>query len=249
MDNRVILYLRRDKRQIDYYQVASALARFVMKKLHENYFDSIDARLQLPLDVLKQRGIPVDRLVKQVHRPIPVVKIQPPQPPIAPPNIFINDREQSKKRSPFRWLAIFYPPAWRKPRDPVPTKPSTHIRSNIHISSVPDFRSVQDLRSVQTRQVLKGSRTFDERNLEQRPNENRELVETCTLDPGMNMSKYPKRFHSMLLYVENDLTVTESMLSRANEFAQVISDLATHVFRLPVKSFHLFRDIQTGAHD
>ena len=247
VNNRVTLYLRRDKRKIDYYQVASTLARFVMKKLNESYFDSIDARLQLPFDVLRQRGIPVDRLVKHVHRPIPVVKIQPPiSAPAPPPNITINDREESKKRSPFRWFAIFYPPAWRKPRDPIPNEPSTHIRSNIHISSVPDFRSVQDLRNVQTRKVFKGSRTFDERKLEQRPNEKHELIETCTLDPGMNMLLYPKRFHSMLLYVEKGLTVTESMISHANEFARVISDLATQVFRQPVKSFHLFRDIQTG---
>ena len=64
----VTLYLLRDHPTVDYFQVASEIARFVFVKSSETYFDAICSRLELSLEKLRERGIPVGRLVKHVER-------------------------------------------------------------------------------------------------------------------------------------------------------------------------------------
>lgn len=254
-NDRVTLYLRRDKNKIDNYQIANELTRFVMKKYSEIYVDSVESRLVLPLKTLQRRGIPVDRLLKHVERPVvapSIQRIQQPAQPVVPLAATTEphaDRNDTKKRSPFRWLAIFYPPAWTKIRPTVPNEiiqRQTAAQSNIHGSSVPDFRTSTNVPSTRMSEILKSSRTFTKQKLQQLPHEKHEIIESCTIDPGLNLIRYQSRFHSMAFYVDKRVVVTEYMIREANQFAQIINDLITKVFQISMKPFHLFRDIDTG---
>ena len=69
-NGQVTLYVLKDSPNIDYFQVASELARFYFKKPIETYVDSICSRLELSLDTLRERGLPVDRLLKHLEKPI-----------------------------------------------------------------------------------------------------------------------------------------------------------------------------------
>lgn len=62
--NKVILFLRKDLLTIDYIDISSELTRFVTNKSNEAIIHSISDKLSSPLQTLKRRGIPVDRLLK-----------------------------------------------------------------------------------------------------------------------------------------------------------------------------------------
>ena len=51
---------------LDYIDIATELTRFVCKKPLTNSVHSISEKLSSPLETLKRRGIPVDRLLKIV---------------------------------------------------------------------------------------------------------------------------------------------------------------------------------------
>jgi len=66
-NDRVMLYLLKDHVNIDYFEIARALAQFVFKNPDETIFYAISDKLSSSLEVLKGRGIPVDRLLKHVE--------------------------------------------------------------------------------------------------------------------------------------------------------------------------------------
>lgn len=60
------LLIRADDTDLEYYDVASELARFIYGKPQEDHLvNGIASRLSSSLEVLKRRGIPVDRLMKK----------------------------------------------------------------------------------------------------------------------------------------------------------------------------------------
>ena len=61
---KVILYLHKDIPALDYIDIASELTRFVYRKALDTLVHSISDKLSSPLETLKRRGIPVDRLLK-----------------------------------------------------------------------------------------------------------------------------------------------------------------------------------------
>ena len=60
----MLLFIHRDLPSIDYIDVASELTRFVYKKPVDVIVHSISDKLSSPIETLKRRGIPVDRLLK-----------------------------------------------------------------------------------------------------------------------------------------------------------------------------------------
>jgi hypothetical protein len=70
-EGQVTLYFLRDhlRLRVDYFQVASESARFVFDKPSEAFFDAICSRLESDLNTRRERGIPVDRLIKRVEQP------------------------------------------------------------------------------------------------------------------------------------------------------------------------------------
>jgi hypothetical protein len=66
--NKVILYIQRDILTLDYIDIATELTRFVYKKPLDALVHSISDKLASPLETLKRRGIPVDRLLKSTEQ-------------------------------------------------------------------------------------------------------------------------------------------------------------------------------------
>ncbi|CAF1040266.1 unnamed protein product [Rotaria sordida] len=62
--NQVCLYIHKDIPTLDYIDIATELTRFVYKKPLDTLVHSISDKLASPLETLKRRGIPVDRLIK-----------------------------------------------------------------------------------------------------------------------------------------------------------------------------------------
>ncbi|UJR29713.1 hypothetical protein I4U23_017262 [Adineta vaga] len=62
--NQVYLFILKNLSTLDYIDIASELTRFVSKKAIHSLIHSISDKLSSPLETLKRRGIPVDRLLK-----------------------------------------------------------------------------------------------------------------------------------------------------------------------------------------
>ena len=60
----MILFIQKDISTLDYIDISTELTRFVFKKAQDNVVHSISDKLSSPLETLKRRGIPVDRLLK-----------------------------------------------------------------------------------------------------------------------------------------------------------------------------------------
>ncbi|CAF4927120.1 unnamed protein product, partial [Rotaria sp. Silwood1] len=63
-ETKVYLYIHKDISTLDYIDIATELMRFVCKKSVDTLVHSISDKLTSPLETLKRRGIPVDRLLK-----------------------------------------------------------------------------------------------------------------------------------------------------------------------------------------
>jgi len=61
---KVILFVNKQVETIDFIDLATELTRFVSKKAIDTLVHSISDKLNSPLETLKRRGIPVDRLLK-----------------------------------------------------------------------------------------------------------------------------------------------------------------------------------------
>ena len=68
--NQVNLFIQDKLHNFEYFDIANELVRFVFKKPADDIIDAISNRLSSSLDVLRRRGMPVDRLIKpsQEHK-------------------------------------------------------------------------------------------------------------------------------------------------------------------------------------
>jgi hypothetical protein len=73
-----------------------------------------------------------------------------------------------------------------------------------------------------------------------------EINHSCEAVPSANMTRYKELFHSIPLYIERNVLITEKMLDQAKQLAWVLIGLANHVFKIPIETLHLYRDIDGG---
>lgn len=66
--NKVALYINKTIPAFDYIDIASELTRFVYQKPINTIVHAMSDKLSSPLETLKRRGIPVDRLLKSVEQ-------------------------------------------------------------------------------------------------------------------------------------------------------------------------------------
>ncbi len=57
-------FIQKDLPTLDYIDISTELTRFVYKKTIDTFFHSISDKLSSPLETLKRRGIPIDKLLK-----------------------------------------------------------------------------------------------------------------------------------------------------------------------------------------
>ncbi|CAF1527188.1 unnamed protein product [Adineta steineri] len=111
-----------------------------------------------------------------------------------------------------------------------------------HYEGVDDFGPLHRLDDTLLRNIIHNCRRYTEKRFTQEDME--PYIEyTCETNPSVYRTRYKELFHSIPLYIEQDITVTKEMLKQANQLAWVLSNLAQYVFELPINTFHLFRDI------
>lgn len=72
---KVTLYLNKEILTLDYIDIATELTRYVYKKPVDHLVHAISDKLSSPLQTLKRRGIPVDRLLKIQQQQQPRLKL------------------------------------------------------------------------------------------------------------------------------------------------------------------------------
>ena len=208
------LYFQKHLREFDYIDIASELARFVFKKPLDTIVHTISDKLASPLETLKRRGVPVDRLLQQ-------------NPQYTRPAMPTIPQQQLQSNS-------------------------THENHYYHESHVDITGRVTDFNRHQTKDetkllsVLKKGRAYTQTKFIQQEHVKNEIDHSCEAVPSANMTRYKEVFHSIPLYVERDVLVTDRMLDQARQLAWLLVGLAKHVFKLPIETLHLYRDIDGG---
>lgn len=70
---------------------------------------------------------------------------------------------------------------------------------------------------------------------------------SCLAPPDVPMTRYKDVFAGISLYIEDGVNVTKSMLNRATRLATIIAGLASEVYKLPIETMHLYRDVNGGG--
>ena len=206
--NDAYLYFQKNIHEFDYIDIASELARFVFKKPLDTVVHAISDKLASPLETLKRRGVPVDRLLKQ---------------------------QQSTSISSESVTNVV--------NAPMETNYTSHMEM---IGRVEDFSRVLSKDDKKLFSSLKKGRSFTQNKFTQQEHLKDEIDHSCEAVPAANMTRYKDRFHSMPLYVEHGVRITDSMLDQAKQLAWLLNGLAKYVFEIPVETLHLYRDIDGG---
>ncbi|CAF1549296.1 unnamed protein product [Adineta ricciae] len=233
--SQVNLYIHRDLPTLDYIDIASELIRFVHKKPLETLVHSISDKLSSPLETLKRRGIPVDRLLKQ--RPTKLVVRNE---PIKPQS---NIQNQSWKFDPYyqetfekasnefvQSLKDFFSPTIEK------------HSSNIERTGISDFGESP----IDVDQLTQPGRSYSENEFQHPEYSKYENNNLCEYVPPSNMIRHPILFHNIALYIDKNVHVTDLMIKQGEQFAYILSSLAQQVFHMSVSVVHLFRDINSA---
>ncbi|UJR22115.1 hypothetical protein I4U23_025179 [Adineta vaga] len=215
--NKVGLYFQKQIREFDYIDIASELARFVFKKPLDTAVHAISDKLASPLETLKRRGVPVDRLLQQQQQ-------QQQQ--------HNNNNHQQNLRPTMQMIE--------------PQTQTNHHYQESHVEMsgrVEDFNRHQIKDDAKLFSMLKKGRSYTQTKFIQQEHVKDEIDHSCEAVPSANMTRYKEVFHNIPLYIERDVRITEQMLDRAKQLAWVLIGLANHVFKIPVETLHLYRDI------
>ena len=208
--NKVALYVQKHIREFDYIDIASELARFVFKKPLDTVVHAISDKLASPLETLKRRGIPVDRLLQQRIRAV--------IPTIEPQQSTSSDAHEHQQYE-------------------------SHVEMT---GRVEDFgrHQINDASTVFSQ--LKKGRAYTQSKFVQQEHVKDDIDHSCEAVPSANMTRYKELFHSLPLYVERNVQVTDRMLDHAQQLAWILIGLGKHVFKISVETLHLYRDVDGG---
>ncbi|CAF1649383.1 unnamed protein product [Rotaria sordida] len=182
--NNVVLYFQKHIHAFDYIDIASELVRFIFKKSPDTIVHTISDKLASPLETLKRRGIPVDRLLQYKQQ-------------------YIRSTVQM-----------------------IEQKSELNNNNNNH----------------ETHAKING-REYTQTKFIQQEYVKNEIDHSCEVVPSANMTRYKDLFHSIPLYIQQDVLITNKMLDQAKQLAWVLIGLANHVFKISIETLHLFRDI------
>ncbi|CAF1432853.1 unnamed protein product [Rotaria sordida] len=207
--NNVSLYFQKHIREFDYIDIASELARFVFKKPLDTIVHTISDKLASPLETLKRRGVPVDRLLQHNQQNIR------------------STIQMFQQKSDF----------------------NHNDNNHYHESYVEMTGRIEDFNRQQTKDdaklfsMLKKGRAYTQTKFIQQEHVKDDIDHSCEAVPSANMTRYKDLFHSIPLYIERNVGITNKMLDQAKQLAWVLIGLANHVFKIPIETLHLYRDI------
>lgn len=99
------------------------------------------------------------------------------------------------------------------------------------------------------RSVMGALNSFTRRNFHERNSRQTEKLDTeCPSIPIGDMARSEQTFSSIPLYLTKNVTLTKNMAIHANQLAYLLVNLAEHIFQIPLKSLHLFRDVDSGEY-
>ncbi|CAM4809029.1 unnamed protein product [Rotaria magnacalcarata] len=207
--NTVALYFQKHIREFDYIDIASELARFVFRKPLDTVVHMISDKLASPLETLKRRGVPVDRLLQhnQFH--------------VRPAAQAIKENPESNHND-----------------------NNNYHESHVDITGrVDDFSRHHIKDDGKLLSMLRKGRTYTQTKFIQQEHVKDEINHSCEAVPSANMTRYKDSFHMVPLYIERNVVVTTKMLDHAKQLAWILIGLANHVFKIPIETLHLYRDI------
>jgi hypothetical protein len=205
----VTLYFQKHIREFDYIDIASELARFVFKKPLDTVVHAISDKLASPLETLKRRGIPVDRLLQQnIRSTVPMIPQQPQ----------VNNNNNHRYHE-------------------------SHVEMTGYVD---DFNRHQIKDNAKLFSTIKKGRAYTQSKFIQQEHVKDDIDHSCEAVPSANMTRFKEVFHSIPLYIERNVLVTDKMIDQAKQLAWVLIGLANQVFKIPVETIHLYRDINGG---
>ncbi|CAF0896436.1 unnamed protein product, partial [Adineta steineri] len=214
--NQVNLYIHKDLPTLDYIDIASELTRFVHRKPLEILVHSISDKLSSPLETLKRRGIPVDRLLKN-KQPIKLL--------LRKENI-VEDSDSHYQQS--------------------IEKASDGFLQNIQRNCIDDFGKHQNLNKTDLNQITQTSRSYSQNEFQHLVYSRCKNNNLCEYIPSSNMIRYQTLLHNILLYIDENVVVTDRMIEQGKQLAYLLSFLAQEVFHMSQSVVHLFRDINSA---
>ncbi|CAF1590939.1 unnamed protein product, partial [Adineta steineri] len=167
--NQVNLYIHKDLPTLDYIDIVSELTRFVHRKPLETLVHSISDKLSSPLETLKRRGIPVDRLLKN-KQPLKLL--------LRKENIlqdFDSHYQQSIEKASDGFLQSL--------KDFL-TPSIENYSSNIKRNCIDDFGKHQNLNKIDLNQITQTSRSYSQNEFQHSEYSRRENNNLCEYIPS-----------------------------------------------------------------
>ena len=136
----------------------------------------------------------------------------------------------------------------------VPDRPSSapnnpqHIESTVERNRMKNFQQHQTEDDASFQTMMQTGRAYIQPEFHQPEHSRNEINNSCEAVPAANMARINILFHSIPLYIEQNVTLTNAMIDQAKQLAWLLSGLALFVFKMPVETMHLFRDIDSGKY-
>ncbi|CAF1578903.1 unnamed protein product, partial [Adineta ricciae] len=110
---------------------------------------------------------------------------------------------------------------------------------------MPDFRDVENEKQHHWNKIYQ-IQSYNHSKLIQLEHTKTEISTACEQIPPENMTRFNRTIHSIPLYVEQNVVITETMVDQAHQLAFLLINLAIRVFKISKKTLHLFRDVDSG---
>jgi hypothetical protein len=128
---------------------------------------------------------------------------------------------------------------------PSPTDNPQHITRTVEIDRIKNFQQHHARDDADLLVMIRTSRPYVQSQFNQPEYLKTESNNSCESVPAANMTRYQDVFYSIPLYTERNVTLTNTMIDQAKQLAWVLSGLAKNVFKVPIETMHLFRDIES----
>jgi hypothetical protein len=122
-------------------------------------------------------------------------------------------------------------------------KPS--VKPAPHIS---DFGEKESRDTILISTVIGEGQAFTDSTLNDSSHVINKTLTECETISAINLIRFKNRFHSIPLFFEKNVIINDKMIKQADQLAWLLFGLATQVFKIPLNTIHLFRDINGGLY-
>ena len=121
-----------------------------------------------------------------------------------------------------------------------------NLQSEIKRNRVTDFGESVMNEDDDINEMMKRSRPYSKREFNQSESTQYETNNSCEFIPSSSMIRYEKDFYGIYLFIDKNVQLTNLMITQAEQLAFLLVSLNQQVFRLPIETIYLFRDIDSG---